>query len=268
MAKRSVFTSITPLPLGLSRSAAIAFLHDHTRMIELQPLVQEQHRIPPPPHSPEEERGCAWYSLTDKVAVASSFLPDGLAAGRHMTMTMTVTYTCGFHDLARGLQTHCYAPMGVETRSKWSIGGCAPGEPAEPAELGLGAPPSGLYLRHDVDLRCSILMASFVKKTIARSHAVLVDRLSRAARNLDLLARAHGHGEPPPPSWPPPPLQIHAATTGPRASSSHIRSASMPQNYCFSNRSSFADRPLPPTPTMELEDKHPVARCPSPAELQ
>ncbi|QPG94705.1 hypothetical protein C2857_006772 [Epichloe festucae Fl1] len=257
MPKRSLFTSITPLPLGLSREAAVAFLHDHIQMIDLNPLVRERHRIPPPPHSPEEELGCAWYSLTDK-----------LASGH-----MTITYTCAFHDLARGLQTHCYAPMGVETRSKWSIGGSVPGEPSEPAELGLGAPPSGLYVREDVDLRCGIIMASFVKKTIRKSHAVLADRLSRAARNLDLdLARTDGHGHHP---YGPCPHHLHhqnhhatMAARASMASSSHVRTASIPQNHRFSNRSSFADRPLPPTPPMELEDKPPLARFPSAAELQ
>ncbi|KAG6006355.1 hypothetical protein E4U43_000453 [Claviceps pusilla] len=171
MPSRTLFTSVTPLPQGVSRGVAVAFLHDHESMIDLNPLVQERHRIPPPPHSPDDERGCTWYSLTDKVA----HLPLGLGLGH-------VTYTCAFHDLPRGLQTHCYAPMGVETRSKWSVGGCVPGEPLEPVELGLKAPAQGLYLREDVDLRCNILVAGLVKKTILKSHGTLVERLVEAAR--------------------------------------------------------------------------------------
>lgn len=44
-------------------------------------------------------------------------------------------------------------------------------------ELGLKVPPTGLYLREDVDMRCNVIMASFVKKTLKRSHAALVERL-------------------------------------------------------------------------------------------
>ncbi|KAG6003173.1 hypothetical protein E4U21_002287 [Claviceps maximensis] len=177
MPKRTLFTSITPLPRHLSRDAAIAFLHDHVSMIDLNPLIQERHRIRPPAHSPDDERGCAWYSLTDKVP----YLPRGFGGlGR-------VTYTCAFHDLPGGLQTHCYAPMGVQTRSRWSVGGRGPGEPPEPVELGLKAPAEGLYLREDVDLRCHFFVAGLVKKTILKSHGTLVERLAEttAATHTD-----------------------------------------------------------------------------------
>ncbi|KAK2589571.1 hypothetical protein QQS21_012749 [Conoideocrella luteorostrata] len=263
MSKRTLFTSTTPLPRGLSREAAIAFLHDHVQMIDLNPLIKERHRIPPPPHSPDEELGCIWYSLTDKV----SYLPGGLASSE-------ITYTCAFHDLSRGLQTHCYAPMGVETRSKWSIGGSMPGEPSEPVELGLGAPTSGLYLREDVDLRCNILMAGFVKKTIKKSHSTLVDRLSEVARSQ---AGASSSSSMPSGyqqqrqqqqqqqqqtassqssrSQKPPSLTLQ----NDRQSTSHSRHASSGNPPVHSHHPSgpnpYTDRPLPPTPPVELEDK-------------
>ncbi|KAG5976338.1 hypothetical protein E4U55_007405 [Claviceps digitariae] len=182
MPTRRLFTSITPLPRDLTRDAAIAFLHDHVSMIDLNPLIQQRHRIPPPPHCLDDERGCAWYSLTDKVA----YLPGGFGPDH-------ITYTCAFHDLPRGLQTHCYAPLGVETRSKWSVGGCVPGEPVE---LGVGVPAQGLYLREDVDLRCNILVAGLVKKTILKSHGVLVERLTEAARRKgEMGTSAPGGGD-------------------------------------------------------------------------
>jgi hypothetical protein len=60
--------------------------------------------------------------------------------------------------------------------------GSLPGEPVERVELGIAAPARGLYIREDVDMRCSILMTSFVKKTLKKSHAALIERLKLAAQ--------------------------------------------------------------------------------------
>ncbi|KAF9881843.1 hypothetical protein CkaCkLH20_00989 [Colletotrichum karsti] len=166
MSKRTTFTTISPLPAGISREAVLDFLHNHLEMIDLNPLIKERHVISPPAHAPPEEHSCVWYSLTDEI----SYLPGGLATG-------DVTYTCAFHDLPTGLQTHCYAPMGLEIRDKWTVAGSLPGEPIEPVELGIGAPLTGLYLREDVDMRCNVFTSSFVKKTLKKSHGQLVDRI-------------------------------------------------------------------------------------------
>ncbi|KAK4238856.1 hypothetical protein C8A03DRAFT_43458 [Achaetomium macrosporum] len=169
MPKRTVFTTITPLPAGVTRQIVLNFLHDHEEMIDLNPLVKERHAISPPPHASADEQCCQWYSLTDKI----SYFP-GVAGD--------VTYTCAFNDLPTGLQTHCYAPAGLTIRDKWTVGGSLPGEPAQPVELGLQVPSTGLYLREDVDMRCNVVMTSFVKKTLKRSHAALVDRLKIKAQ--------------------------------------------------------------------------------------
>ncbi|KXX74139.1 hypothetical protein MMYC01_208961 [Madurella mycetomatis] len=166
MSKRSVFTTVTPLPAGVTRQVVLDFLHDHEEMIDLNPLVKERHPIPAPRHASADEQDCQWFSLTDKI----SYLPGGLMAG-------DVTYTCAFHDLPTGLQTHCYAPAGLTIRDKWTVGGSLPNEPPQPVELGLRVPPTGLYLREDVDMRCNVIMTSFVKKTLKKSHAALVERL-------------------------------------------------------------------------------------------
>lgn len=102
MSKRTVFTTITPLPACVTRQIVLDFLHDHEEMIDLNPLVKERHPIPTPPHAPVDELHCQWFSLTDKI----SYLPG---------VTGDVTYTCAFHDLPNGLQTHCYAPAGLST---------------------------------------------------------------------------------------------------------------------------------------------------------
>ncbi|KAH6895772.1 hypothetical protein B0T10DRAFT_225233 [Thelonectria olida] len=165
---RTTFTNITPLPASLTRETVVDFLHDHLEMIDLNPLIIDRHTIPPPPHAPPEEHRCIWYQLTDRI----SYLPG--VSGK-------VSYTCAFNDLPEGLQTHCFAAMGLEIRDRWSVGGSLPGEPPEVVELGLNAPMSGLYLREDVDLRCNSIMMAFVKKTLKKAHGTLVDKISEKA---------------------------------------------------------------------------------------
>lgn len=173
MSKRTTFTTITPLPAGISRQMAVDFLHNHAEMIDLNPLVIERHPISPPAHAGADEQTCTWYSITDKI----SYLPGtDLVRG-------DVTYTCAFHDLPAGLQTHCYAGLGLEIRDMWSVGGSEPGEAPEVQELGLKAPASGLYIREDVDFKCNLLMSAFVKKTLKKAHGTLVAAMGRKAQS-------------------------------------------------------------------------------------
>lgn len=174
MSKRTVFTTITALPAGITRETVIETLHSHVEMIDLNPLVEERHPIKAPAKASPEEFHCIWYSLTDKV----SYLPGGLISGK-------VTYQACFHDLVNGLQTHCYAPMGLDIKGKWSLGGTLPHEPKEAVEIGLGAPKNGLWLREDVDMRCNMLMTSFVKKTLKKAHLTLVERLVEKSHLLE-----------------------------------------------------------------------------------
>ncbi|KAG9248479.1 hypothetical protein BJ878DRAFT_26778 [Calycina marina] len=166
MSKRSVFTTITPLPPGITRETVMEMLRSHTEMIDLNPLVEERHPIKPPSNATPEEFQCLWYQITDRI----SYLPGGMISGK-------VSYNACFHNLEWGLQTHCYAPMGLNIKSKWTLGGSLPGELIAPVELGVGAPLQGLFLREDVDLKCNIMMTSFVKKTTKKAHSGLIDRL-------------------------------------------------------------------------------------------
>ncbi|KAK4917267.1 hypothetical protein LTR66_016957, partial [Elasticomyces elasticus] len=120
MSKRSIYTVITPLPPAITRQVAISMLHNHSEMIELNPLVIHHERCKPPANCTAEEFHCTWYELTDKI----SYLPGGLA-------TYKVKYKVVFHDLERGVQTHCYAPAGLDIRGKWSVGGNIAGEARE-----------------------------------------------------------------------------------------------------------------------------------------
>ncbi|KAE8376607.1 hypothetical protein BDV26DRAFT_265208 [Aspergillus bertholletiae] len=167
MYKRSVFTNVTPLPAYITRETVIEALHNHGEMIELNPLVIRHERCPPPHSAPADEFHCIWYEMTDRI----SYLPGGLVKGH-------VSYSGCFYDLPRGLQTHIYAPTGLDIREKWSVCGNMPGEPREPVELGMpNAPREGLYLREDVNMRSQIWSTAFVKRTLQRAHSVLVDRL-------------------------------------------------------------------------------------------
>ncbi|KAH0848094.1 hypothetical protein AYO21_03546 [Fonsecaea monophora] len=175
MPKRTLFTNITPLPPQVSREVAIAMLHNHDEMIELNPLVIEHHPIKTPRDAPADEfLDCAWQELTDKI----HYLPGGMVKGK-------VSYKACFHDTPNGLQTHIYAPMGLEIREKWTIGGSLPGEPPEPRELGVEVPRTGLYLREDGDMRCNMLLTSFVRKNLDNSHKVLVERILKKAERVE-----------------------------------------------------------------------------------
>ncbi|TLS27775.1 hypothetical protein PpBr36_01013 [Pyricularia pennisetigena] len=182
MSKRTVYTEISPLPPNTSREVVLDFLHDHLGMIDLNPLVKERHPIPPPAGARPEEKHLSWYSLTDKI----SYLPGGLATG-------DISYTAVFNDLPNGLQTHCWAPLGVEIRSRWTLNGTLPGEPPERVELGIDAPATGLYIREDVELRCNILMAGFIKRTTKKAHQTLVEQVAakaKASADLDATTAA------------------------------------------------------------------------------
>jgi len=180
MGKKTVFTNITPFPPQVTREVAIAMLHNHDEMVELNPLVIEHHPIKAPRDAPKDEYlDCAWQELTDRI----SYLPGGVVKGK-------VTYKACFHNLPYGLQTHIYAPMGLDIREKWSVCGTLPGEPDEPRELGLDVPRRGLYLREDGEIKCNILMSSFVRKNLDNAHKILVQRILSKTERIQALISA------------------------------------------------------------------------------
>ena len=164
MSKRTVYTNITPLPRQVTREIAVDELHNHGVMIKLNPLVINFERTTAHNNAPADEYHCIWYEITDRI----SYLPG---------VKGQVKYKACFFDRPIGLQTHCYAPAGLDIKAKWSIGGNMPGEPREARELGVDTPRDGLYLREEVDMRCNIMLTSFVKKNLKNAHKVLVDRL-------------------------------------------------------------------------------------------
>lgn len=208
-------------------------------MIDLNPLVIERHFINPPKNVNPDEKHCVWYSMTDKI----DYWPGGKVSG-------DVSYTCAFHDLPNGLQTHCRAPLGVDIRDKWTLNGSLPGEPPEPAELGIGAPASGLYIREDVDLKCNILMARFVQKNLQKSHAALVDKLVARAREISAQRRASSTSFTPSHGGALPQLVVPALSRPwfpPRYSTaqSHLRHTS--SGAAFPTQASLQEQPTSPS---------------------
>ena len=174
MSKKSRFTTVTPLPAGITRETVLETLHNHVEMIDLNPLVTERHPIKPPSEATAEEYHCQWYSITDKV----NYLPGGIYSG-------SVTFNACFHDLPDGLQSHIYAPMGLDMKGRWTLGGSLPGEPRQAVEIGLGLPKIGLWLREDVEMKVNVVMGGFVKKTTKKAHATLVQRLVEKAHLIE-----------------------------------------------------------------------------------
>ncbi|CAK3943305.1 hypothetical protein AC579_6032 [Lecanosticta acicola] len=176
MSKRSLLTHITPLPPSISRQTAIAQLHDHASMIKLNPLVLRHEECPPPKAaSPDEAAHAIWYQITDQITYLP-YIPG---------MKGEVVYKACFYNLPNGLQTHTFAPAGVDIRGKWTVRGNMPGEPREERELGeVDVPREGLYVREEVDLSCSIFMSAFIRRSIKKAHGEMAEKLIARAKEM------------------------------------------------------------------------------------
>ncbi|BDD63069.1 hypothetical protein MPDQ_003645 [Monascus purpureus] len=176
MQKKDVYTNITPLPSFIPRQLAIDLIHSHSEIITLNPLVLTHHAIPAPRDAPADEYYSAWYEIVQRIQV----MP-----GMGRLGSSKISFRGCFHNVPWGVQTHIYAPMGIDLRHNYRIGGNQPGEPPESRELGLDIPAEGLYLREDIQIRCNFTMMPFVRGTLKSATKVLVDRLIRKAELLD-----------------------------------------------------------------------------------
>ncbi|KAF2745472.1 hypothetical protein M011DRAFT_137343 [Sporormia fimetaria CBS 119925] len=176
MRKKVNYTNVTPIPSFIPRQLAIDILHSHGEIIELNPLVTGFEPIKAPRDAPADEFYSTWYEISERI----QYVPGvgRLGSGK-------IKFKGCFHDMPWGLQTHIYAPAGVDLRNKWQICGNQPGEPAETRELGIDAPVEGLYLREDIQITCNFSMVSFVKKETKAASKVLVERLIKKAELLD-----------------------------------------------------------------------------------
>jgi hypothetical protein len=176
MRKKVNYTNVTPIPSYIPRQLAIDILHSHGEIIELNPLVTGFSPIKAPRDAPSDEFYSTWYEISERI----QYIPGvgKLGSGK-------IKFKGCFHDMPWGLQTHIYAPAGVDLRNKWQICGNQPGEPPETRELGIDAPAEGLYLREDIQITCNMTMVNFVKKETKAASKVLVERLIKKAELLD-----------------------------------------------------------------------------------
>nr|POF14994.1 hypothetical protein CFP56_72396 [Quercus suber] len=173
MGKKTVYTKITPLPVNVPRQLALDMLHSHVEVIELNPLVTGVRAVDAPRDAVPDEYFSQWYEISEIITWGFG-------------LKKKIAFKGVFHDQPWGLQTHVYAPMGVDMRNRYSIGGNQPGEPREARELGLDIPLDGLYLREDVEIVCSVPMTTgFVKKEAMAATGIMVQRLTRKAELLD-----------------------------------------------------------------------------------
>jgi hypothetical protein len=63
MPKTAVFTTITPLPAGITRKSVLDMYRDHLAMIDLNPLVVERFKCRPPSYAPTDEYWATWYTI-------------------------------------------------------------------------------------------------------------------------------------------------------------------------------------------------------------
>lgn len=172
MGKKTVYTKITPLPPNVPRQLAIELLHSHEEVAKLNPLVTGVKAIDAPRDCPNEEYFSQWYEISEIITWGFG-------------MKKKIAFKGVFHDQPWGMQSHVYAPMGVDLRNKYRIGGNQPGEPREPKELGVDTPLDGLYLREDVEIVCNFALASYVKKETKEATGKMIERLARKAELLD-----------------------------------------------------------------------------------
>ncbi|KAH7026673.1 uncharacterized protein B0I36DRAFT_424339 [Microdochium trichocladiopsis] len=174
---REVYTVITPIPGFIPRQLALDILHSHKEVITLNPLVLDVKQIEAPRNAESDEYFSNWYEITERIQVVPGM--GKLGGGK-------IKFNGCFHDMPWGVQSHIYAPMGIDMRNKYRIGGNQPGfEPPEQQEMGLGAPKDGLYLREDIEFKCNITLVSVVKAQMKAASKDMIARMIKKAELLD-----------------------------------------------------------------------------------
>ncbi|CAK7243586.1 MAG: hypothetical protein STHCBS139747_005112 [Sporothrix thermara] len=178
--KKEHVTIITAIPGFIPRQLAIDILHSHSEVITLNPLVLEHKPIKAPRDAASDEYYSTWYEIIERIQYVPGI--GRMGSGK-------LAFNACFHDMPWGLQAHIYAPMNTDLRYKYRICGNQPGiEPPETLEMGLaalGAPSDGLYLREDVEVKCSIAVMSFVKSQLKAASKLMVQRIIKKAELID-----------------------------------------------------------------------------------
>lgn len=165
--------TLTNLPPHIEKEQVLALLHDHDKMITMNPLVTAHHQEPSsfaesffkseaPENRPSGSETIPIYSITDDMSSdgesqggswrggwAKRFIPD------------TVTYNASMQNRTDGLLSITHAPMGVHSITTWLV---------KEAEDGNG----GLLLEERGKVTSNRMLMSFIKTTLQESHEKLV----------------------------------------------------------------------------------------------
>ncbi|RDA91051.1 hypothetical protein CP533_6116 [Ophiocordyceps camponoti-saundersi (nom. inval.)] len=172
--RKVAYTVVTPIPGFIPRQLALDILHSHSEVITLNPLVLSHRPVPAPRNAATDEYYSTWYEIVERIQC----LPG---------VGSTISFVGCFHDMPWGLQTHVYAPMGIDLRNRYHIAGNQPGieQPDARRELGLDAPADGLYLREDIEIRCNFALTSFVRAQLKAASREMIRRFIKKAELLD-----------------------------------------------------------------------------------
>ncbi|KAJ5188696.1 hypothetical protein N7491_005017 [Penicillium cf. griseofulvum] len=173
MRRKELYTNITPIPSSVPRQLALDILHSHSEIITLNPLVISHQPVKAPRDASADEYYSTWYEITERVQYVPGL--GKMGSGK-------ISFKGCFHNVSWGLETHMYAPMGIDLKSKWRI--TDQREPAEPHGREASTQ-TGLYLREDIEIECNRTLISFVKTQLKAASKVLVDRLIKKAELLD-----------------------------------------------------------------------------------
>ncbi|KAH6653361.1 hypothetical protein BKA67DRAFT_537045 [Truncatella angustata] len=161
-------TIAEPLPSGVAPALVLRLLQSHDDLMDLGSLTKERHPIKPPAEAPPEEHHHTWqwYSITEKFR-----LPKDVGSGEFGSKV-------GFLDLPNGMISHVYSQLGVEVRDYWTISTRPPKSNKE----------SSLWLKVDSEIKCKLILKSFVKWKVKQS------RLGFVHRVIDKIQNPHQFG--------------------------------------------------------------------------
>lgn len=167
-----------PVPAKISPENVLSVLHDHGRMMSMQPLVTHWEELPSEPGSPTKR-----YSFTEAIPI----LPFLGAWG-----SKAITSEATFENTEDGVRSVADAPAGVVVRAEWRIehakddGGRSGADKEEHDEQNK----IDWVLTEDVSVECAAVLMWFVKGQMEQAHQDICRKVLESAetRNEDSAA--------------------------------------------------------------------------------
>ncbi|KAI9649145.1 hypothetical protein NHQ30_001712 [Ciborinia camelliae] len=188
--------NLTPIPPNFSIAQVLAILHNHKKMITMNPLVTE-HTLLPPTHilavdffksepqdlQPTTTSPCEIWEITDNMAAGSKSNNGGgwRCGWTQRLIPDKITYTSSLQDREDGLLSITHAPMGVHSVTTWVVREAGPGESA----LMIGSE-GRLILEEKGVVRANRMLMGFIKTTLQVSHEKLVKEFMRVLEETQM----------------------------------------------------------------------------------